>query len=306
MARGALFTLLVVLALSQGCATSPSREPPRVVAHACARCGREVVGPAVDWHGILYHKTCYDEVAPRCGICGKPLVGRIVRVGSGPRYHEACFNSHPRCDACGGSVAAARGSPVRWGDGRISCADCARDAVTKDDDAAAILEEVRGQLAKQLGVELGATRIPIHLVQRPRLLELAGPELADPNLKAFTQVEERWDNGVASRSFEIFALHGLPRGALYGVLAHELFHVAQARSGAPSDTDPALREGSANWVQWALLVSRGDEVRARLLWDDDDPIYGVGFRRFSKLASDRGDSEALAVGLASRRFPTGY
>jgi hypothetical protein len=303
----ALPTLLAASILLAGCSSPPEAAPARASTHhACARCGREVTGPAVEWRGTLYHRACYEEVAPRCPICHQPLVGRVVRVGSGPRYHEACFNAHPRCDACGGSVAAAAGDPVKWSDGRVSCADCARTAVTKDADAAAVLDEVRADLARVLGVALGPSVVPIRLVGRPRLLELAGPDLADPNLKAFTQVEERSDGDVTTRAFEVFALVGLPRAGLYGVVAHELFHVAQARSGAPSDTDPALREGSANWVQWRLLSVRGEEARAKLLWDDDDPVYGGGFRRFAKLAADRGERDALTTGLSARRFPSGY
>ncbi|MGE0712993.1 MAG: hypothetical protein AB7N76_07860 [Planctomycetota bacterium] len=210
-----------------------------------------------------------------------------------------------RCEACG--ERAGPGSGGRWvPDGRVTCAACLARAVVDDDEAEDLLEEARDLLDDVVGVEVEGP-VSVQLASRPELFAGA-PELAHPNLRAYCQIREVLrGKEVVSREFHVFALGGLPRENLRGILCHELFHVAQGQAGGASDdADPAFREGAACWVQ--VLVHRDlDEPRwAEQLLASRDRTYGGGLRRFVRLAEARGQEAALKLALTGKRFPPGY
>jgi hypothetical protein len=308
--------LVAGLLVATGCASGRVAEPPppRPAAppstKACGHCGRDVAGRVIEYKHVLYHPECYEKVGPKCGVCAKTLLGPVVRAsaGGGPSYHQECWKASPSCDGCGRPARTATQPGKRLTDGRVSCPTCAATAVHDEGEAESILSQARADLIRLLGLErLDDVDVPVRLVARDELLRRAGRELADPDLKAFTQIEERVEGDrLRSRTFEIHVLYGLPRMTLLGVLAHELFHVAQASSGAPRDMDPALREGSSNWAQWRVLVARGEKVRAQQLLEDEDPIYGVGLRRFVRYAERKGTELAVKLGLRGKGFPLGY
>ena len=110
---------------------------------------------------------------------------------------------------------------------------------------------------------------------------------------------------------EIAVLNRLPEpvedalcGRYAGILAHELFHVWQIRTGGIRDrADSVFREGGAQYVQHRMLEDRGLEAWAARLLDNPDPIYGDGLRRFRRLARAVGDEKALALSATTDRFP---
>ena len=83
---------------------------------------------------------------------------------------------------------------------------------------------------------------------------------------------------------------GLPRFDFTGALAHELMHV-WLFSNAPTDIDPAFREGSCNYAAYLALQKYSDKealfVIDRML-QDPDPIYGDGFRRVKEFVEEKG------------------
>lgn len=154
---------------------------------------------------------------------------------------------------------------------------------------------------------MGSIEIPIKLVSRPELMAQA-EELGQPAIKALTVVREEGpsrDGVRGARTYKILALYGLPRPALVGILGHELFHVLQSEATG-DEKDAAFREGSANYVQVALLRARGEGARARLIERDTDPVYGEGLRRFQRLVKARGEKDALLLGARSIAFPRGF
>jgi hypothetical protein len=262
-------------------------------------------GRVVEYQGKTYHAGCYETAGPRCGVCAGTLRGSFVTLGEGFTYHRECFEATPRCEGCGLPAAGARGQASRWPDGRVTCEVCRKEAVTDPATAALVCEDARSALAGTLGLEVRVPT-PVVLVAKPALLGLAG-ELAHPNLKALTVVEEEVVPGAVRgpRSYRINVLSGLPRGALIGVLGHEVFHVLQSEA-SNRERDPALREGSANYAQLRILEGRKDVQRARFLEQDKDPIYGEGLRRFERLVKERGEREAIDLGLRAAAFPEGF
>lgn len=317
MTRWPLASFLVALVLTlsaTGCAGSPARpdrtapepQPTQAPAEACALCGRPLVGEAIVWKGRDYHPACYDRVGPVCGICGAVIHGRHVVLAQKLAYHEKCLAATPRCESCGLPAAGERGPSSRWDDGRVTCRVCRGDAALDRADAREVCLAARRSLRDVLGLDLGSLEPPVVLSSCHELGARAGT-LAHEGLKALTEVEERGasDGARGERRYRIYALYGLARVGLRGVLAHELFHVLQSEATAAT-IEPALREGAANYVQVRVLRALGEEVRARLLEEDRDPVYGEGLRRFERLAHDRGERAALEVGLHGPRFPEGY
>src|ERR1051326_7823938 len=68
----------------------------------CAVCGKPLMGGYVESGGKRYHEECFSNtVAPRCAVCGKPLIGHYIEA-EGKSYHEECYREHvvPRCMYC--------------------------------------------------------------------------------------------------------------------------------------------------------------------------------------------------------------
>ncbi|RMG14485.1 MAG: protein DA1 [Planctomycetota bacterium] len=211
------------------------------------------------------------------------------------------------CSVCGDLATPGSGA-VRWPDGRVSCGPCAEDAVVDLSEARRALDEARAALAELLGVDLGAARVTLRLAEREGLLRRAGEGLEHPDLRAFTEVVEVLaGERVERRRFAVHVLRGLPRTCLVGILAHELFHVWQTlQGGVRPGAQPAFREGAAQYAQWRVLRALGAERWVRRLEANPDPVYGVGLRRFRRLAKERGERAALRMGAQRDGFPSGY
>jgi hypothetical protein len=300
----------LLLAALAGCASPPpptaDTATPAARTVACALCGAPIEGPAVEWRRQGYHPACYDRVGPVCGVCRTVIHGRHVVLGRELAYHETCLESSPRCEGCGLPTEGERGGALRWDDGRITCRTCRLDAAVDSSDARQACLAARSSLRQLLGLDLGSIDTPVTLVSKPELLARAGA-LAHPALKALTECDEQipGDGTRGERHYRIYVLSGLPRAGLVGVLSHELFHVLQSEATAHG-SEPPLREGAANYVQVRVLRARGEELRARLLEEDRDPVYGDGLRRIERLAGEKGESAAIQAGLRAARFPEGY
>ncbi|HKB47887.1 MAG TPA: hypothetical protein VKC57_09330 [Ktedonobacterales bacterium] len=104
------------------------------------------------------------------------------------------------------------------------------------------------------------------------------------------------------KSASIFVELGLPRPLLLGTLAHELAHAWQVEA-APSQNDPLLREGFAEWVAHRVLVAAGHRrVAVRMTRRDD--LYGRGLRHFLAIERSAGHAAVLAAAQGARANAT--
>ncbi len=299
MTRAAVAFILILLV---ACASAPP------AGDVCTACHQPVAASRVEFDGRPYHPACFERAGPRCGVCGKALSGsRVIAFGPDHDYHEACWTAAPRCEVCGFPAESERGPATTLSDGRRTCVECSLTAVNDSTKAQSALLEARSLLASELGLELGAIQVPVALVSRQKLLEQAA-EVGEPAIQALTVAREEaasGDGARGARGYRIVVLHGIPRRSLVAILGHELFHVLQCEA-SPAERDPALREGSANYIQVVLLRAQGEEPRARLLESVSDSTYGKGLRRFEQLVRARGRTEALSLGLRAVAFPEGF
>jgi len=243
-----------------------------------------------------------------CGICGGEITGKYVSVEDELVYHVPCYEKARRCDACGLPAAGSRGPAYVSPDHRVSCSVCQKEAVLSDDEANEVARVARAALADVLKIDLRSVPAPVALVLKPELQAKAGA-LSSNWIKGLTEVEEEGaaDGRRGARHYRIWALSGLPRRILVGVLAHELFHVFQSELNAEAGTaDLPFREGAANYVEVRVLRSRGETLRARLLEKQGDAVYGEGLRRFERMAKELGERRALELGAKMQGFPEGY
>jgi hypothetical protein len=283
-----------------------SEESARSKQKSCKHCDRQIIGKYIVFENNDYHNPCYFKVAPQCGICRSPLLGSVFVLGKSFAYHPHCFKRSQRCNACSLPAEGERGGALALADGRRHCRTCVSTAISDIQSARAAMSTAILDIHRELGIDLRAAAVELKLTDRYSLARLAG--LEKPLVKGFTEARRK-DIRVGatvhhgSWSFTIWVLRSLPQEAMIGVLAHELFHVWQVSSC--HDQSPALREGSANYVQWRVLKRRSQYLWADLIEHDKDPIYGGGFRRFKRWRGQSSWSETLSILSKIRDFPSG-
>lgn len=301
--RAPLLLPVLTALLATACSSTPKTSPPpkapaaretraesaskgRSRGERCDHCGEPLSGNSVIFEHRPLHERCLAKVVPPCGICRKPLLGMIAMVGPGPGYHEHCFAGAHRCDACSLPAEGERGGVVTLDDGRRHCGECAACAVTDAAEARSLAKQVIHDLRRILAVDIRRMSWTLKLVDSPELKRIAGSDR--DGIKGWTDARRRVRRGRASPwEVTVYILEKEPSGAVYGVLAHELFHLWQLHN-APLNVRAELREGAANWVQWRLLKARGVALWPLLLEADPDPVYGDGFRRFQRFVARHG------------------
>lgn len=248
----------------------------------CTYCGEPVGASWVTYEGQPYHRECYENhVALHCSMCGEIIEGHYLTDIWGNAYHERHKNE-PRCFSCGRLISPASNGGETYADGRTICGLCNRDVIRQPKPANEIMRQVQAQLAS-LGIEIDRDKLPLHLVGRDRLSEVAIEPRGDLMLEAYTYFEkESWLMGlVTQRKFDIYVLYGLPRLEYTAVIAHELMHVWLGLN-APMYQDHAMVEGTCNYASYLVLMQLGTEDAGRRIAEmtaSQDAIYGEGFRK---------------------------
>ena len=236
-----------------------------------------------------------------CGVCLEALEGEVALIDARFGYHRRCFDATPRCVACTLPAGGRRGPPRADRRSGVSCAPCATRAVSDHTTARALLKEAAADLEARFGCRVEVEGLALRFATPAQLASLSGRATSDA--KGFMEATRRVEPGGAQPwSVTIHLARGLPEGQLYGIVAHELFHVWQLEA-SPDELDAAWREGSACYVQWALLWARGEGFWARLVESHTDPVYGGGLRRFRAFAEGRTAAELRRAWRREADFP---
>jgi hypothetical protein len=214
----------------------------------------------------------------------------------GNTVHSRHKGEVPQCEYCQRFISdkISRGG-VKYDDGRIVCGICAQNKISDVTAAESILRSLQDVL-KKYGIDTKGISIPLSLVNKNTMTELAGGFHADP--LGFTHYEKTTysDQPIAIKTYKMYMLTGLPQFECIGALAHELMHVWLFVNNI-TDIDPALREGSCNIASW-LVLQRYRDRKAKFILEnmqsDPDPVYGGGYRRMKKYVDQQGVSNWLA------------
>jgi hypothetical protein len=275
----------------------------------CAYCGEPVKGTYTTYHDKNYHTDCFENhVAKRCALCDGIIQGQYIMDFWGNAYHLSHqFETQP-CDYCGRFIAPhITNGGVRYSDGRYICNVCHKSAVTDKNEAMLILAEVARYMSR-FGMKVDLGELDVHVVGLKRMQEKSGK--ASYRLTGYTDFEENKSLfGLTSkRRIDVYLLYGMPRIDVVSTLAHELAHVWQFTAGRLNN-DEAFAEGSCNYASFLVLQNydgRSSEYLISNLVNDENMIYGEGFRRVKRFAETEGIDAWLDRLENRNRLPKGY
>jgi hypothetical protein len=246
----------------------------------CAVCKGPISGPYAIFEGKNLHDSCYNKAyAHYCSICGSAINGPYVYNSWGDTVHSVHVGEYALCEYCNRLKAEKlTGKGIRYHDGREVCGTCLSAAVTKADVAAYLLDTARIAL-RAYGVNI-EHEFKLDLIDRYEMLRLHTAE--GPEAWGFSELKGRTAlfGLIKEQKIRVYALTGMPRAFLLGVLAHELMHV-WLFTHAPIDVDKTLCEGSCEYAAYLALKGRRDG-HARYFLEQQitnkDPVYGDGVR----------------------------
>ncbi len=266
------------------------------VAPRCGVCGLPILGSYVVYDGKNYHESCYaTHIVPRCSLCGDTIMGKYLVDFWGDKYHQRHEGVDPRCAYCNRFISQElTHGGTKYPDGRTICSLCLVTAVTDDDTARQILGEVQDSLAK-LGIIVKRKKIPLNLVDSKEMARHSGEVRLDA--AGFTEFEKtKYVYGlITDRKFQVYALWGVPRHHLEAILAHELMHVWLGLN-APMYQNQFMVEGSCNYAEFLYLgadTCAADRFLRQNMLEDTDPVYGEGFRKIKAFVEANGEPSWL-------------
>jgi hypothetical protein len=220
-------------------------------------------------------RTLQPPPGARCELegCGKPLQGGYVRDTRGHFFCAAHQAELRPCRFCGRAFVPGNGANSG------ACALCTRRGVTSPKEAEARYRRVATWFEQQ-GLHLAAPLPGIGLQA----------SLSKANMLGFTEKIEEGGGWLGARSIKtprIVLRIGLPPEIFDIVTSHELGHVWLTAQNI--QLSELMEEGICTWLSYRFTLNRSTEDNAWLasqIAEQTDPIYGAGFRRFSKLAGN--------------------
>jgi hypothetical protein len=249
----------------------------------------------------------WERFGKRCAIGGEILKGEYVVNAWGDTYCAAHARGLAECYSCHRLVCdRLTGGGARYRDGRTVCNRCRRTAVDTAAQGQPVLDQVRRSLAK-LGLEIGQVETPLRLVDQPELQRRSTkPYSKQPAGMASHSTTTTRNGQIVERTVEaILILHGLPQEHFAAIAAHELCHSYLFVNTFP-DLEPVVEEGLCELAEYLWLQQQGTPeaaYRLKLMENNDDPIYGLGFRAARKAYQQRGLAPVLESVRRKQRLP---
>jgi hypothetical protein len=269
----------------------------------CDQCGNLIKQGAtyIKHLGKIYcDDECYEKILPKCLVCGKRVrSGYKFGSKSGDFYCVDC-SKKPQCFACG-----LPNDCRELDDGRKVCPECLKTAVVSHREAAETLREVRKMMKDKLGLYT-LNEIDYRLVDK--LFLEAKSESKAMELGLYSH--EQWKNteivtkkklgfkiGEEVResytdSFTIYILDHLPKDKFIEIAAHELAH-DWMEIKYPEIKDPLISEGWAEYTASLVNILYGNVDMNLRMKNNEDPVYGEGYRLISGIAENGGSSSLM-------------
>lgn len=264
----------------------------------CAHCNEPIKSAYKSYKGSNYHDDCFkDHVALHCAVCGGVIEGQYIIDSWGNGYHISHRGEVPTCDFCMRFITHdLYDGSVNYSDGRTLCRVCHKSAVKKLDEARRLMREVARHL-QRFGIDVDIDQVQLHMTGLKKMQLLVHKH--SHGLRGFTDYQEEKNiiGMTRRRQVDVYVLYGSPRVEMMATLAHELTHVWQFFNGWLA-ADPALAEGSCNYAAYLTLRKVGGKeaefIMQRMI-DDDNAVYGEGFRRVKRYAEENGLARWLVL-----------
>ncbi len=293
----------------------------------CNYCGQLLGDHFAEYNSKLFHEQCYKEfIQPRCDVCSQPLPNKYITDQNG-NYHHDCHRNHilPKCTICtlplensylidpwgnkyhkyhsqDGVLCSSCSRVIsekitqggyKFNDGRFLCSLCEASIIKTDSDINKSKNRVTKQLSS-IGIFPFPDSISISTVDNSSL-KRKSRSLHHNNLKGVTNIKiQHKPLRMVSRRYEINILNGLLKTEFEAVLAHELIHIWLTE--LDKNYSDIFTEGFCN-LGSALIYDNDNTKFSRIhlksMIENDDPVYGEGYRMCRKLLSQHGWSEFI-------------
>ncbi len=256
----------------------------------CNICEKNIVGVYNIENGKKYHEQCYDNfLLPKCDICIKPIKKTYIIDKWNNKYHKSHTFKLPNCDSCARIICKniTKGG-FKVDSKRSVCNLCKPFLVNKKKLVHNFARQVKSEL-KEVGFKRLPKNIPIKLVQsRKELKKLS--KMKHLNLSGYTKYEyETLNDQIIKKDYKIYILSNLHQTEFKSVLAHEFLHVFLFENDF--QLSPEIREGFCN-LGSALIYKNDDSkysiLKLEAMNSNPDPVYGLGFKKMSKLLQQNG------------------
>jgi hypothetical protein len=246
--------------------------------------GKELIGQRrfIEKDGKTYCEDHYWQLfGKRCAIGNEILKGEYTVNSWNETYCEAHAKGLPTCYSCQRVICdRMTGGGVRYGDGRSMCNRCRRSAIDQPAQSQPVLLKVRKSLAR-LGLDIGQIETPLQLADQQELNRRSSKSYSkQPAGMACHSTVTRNGQVIERRVDAILILHGLPQEHFAAIAAHELCHSYLFINEFP-ELQPSVEEGLCELTKHLWLTQQKTPeaaFRLKLLDNNDDPIYGDGYR----------------------------
>lgn len=295
----------------------------------CALCHQ----PITEERFYLYaaepcHPACYEaQIAPRCTICHKALVGKHQTNNWGDHFCSEHAKELAACNYCGRLVPHTTKRMRRRAVDHIRCDICAATAIETVDQAQWYIPHLMHWVETQ-GTHFRQKSFRIEVLNRVDFLAREGGRRDPLGLTISTRYlrNKRIDH---TRLESVAILQGLPLPLFVGVCIHELGHVWLVQHNIvnlPLIDEEGFCELLAHRYYTSVVapVDRGegelllpervaeDEFRIDLhaahfyaenIAQNGDPIYGDGFRKLKQIEERIGFAQLTRSLLRKKQLP---
>jgi hypothetical protein len=276
----------------------------------CSQCYKPIEGEYVKSNDKVYHKNCYENhIALKCSFCTGTISGNFFQDFWGNKYHWEHLNKEKQCEYCRRLISSkVTGGGKELSDGRMICNLCVKSSVNNFRKAEQFLEEAKFKLKLQ-GIRIGDVEIELQLVDLNELKTIVKDGHGNKKIRGYSTYNyQKLNDKIIKKEFDIYILNYMPESYFIKVAAHELMHIWQYIN-SPEDNNNLLSEGSCEYASYLLIKNSYDnyyKFLKKTLEENDDPIYGAGFKRVKKMVDDKGKSYWLDLLRNSKDFPRGY
>jgi hypothetical protein len=222
--------------------------------------------------------------ATTCPACGRPMTAVLVVSLTGERYCNR-HTGEPLCITCMGPADPAAGTEVPL------CRQCVPTAIRTQQEVKRVLPPIAAELRK-LQIRT-TTPVRARLVDRAELRGLHGDALGMTMSRGADVVD-------------LMVVRDLPYTKFGSTVAHEVMHVYLTQQRFPA-LPPPVAEGLCQLLAYAWVRRQRDppaRAELRIIGENQDPVYGDGFRRAKASAERIGVRRTLEHVRLHRDFPS--
>ena len=210
------------------------------------------------------------------------------------KYHKSHTYKLPNCESCN-RIICKRITNGGYNIGKIRnvCGLCEPFLVDQRTLVNKYAKEVKREL-RNVGFKNLPKNIPITLVNsRKKLKKLS--KIRHINLSGYTHYEYETINGkITTEDYHIYILSNLHEVEFKSVLAHEFLHVFLFQN--KYKLSPEYREGFCNLASQLIYEndnSKYADFKIDAMYENPDPVYGLGFKKMNRLLKQNGWAELL-------------